>query len=681
MKLKNFLSSRPKTEILALVGLFFVAITPLIFYRPLFQYYTSPKAFFLFAIGELILVTFVWLMYYQPSIRPRFTLVGITLSLFVGTQVLSALVGIDLLNSLWSQPSRMTGVFLLIHLLGLFFAFSTLLRSWNIWRNFLAVNVLVGLIVSFLYWFPIFQALTLESNGGSTLGNSSLFGTYLLFIIGFSCVLALDTQARFSVRTHGAVCAIIFLITLFSTDAHATQISLIGALILALALTLVRLGKHPWMRRLGWSLVGLLVSGIIGLSILVFISGSSIQERFLDIGGPTRFVLWNMAWQAIQERPILGWGPENFSYVSLNFYNPCLGSKACGEGKWSDRAHNIFLETLVGSGILGLLAYLGVFAMAVRSVWRRRFLEPSQEAISITLLCLLAAYLIQNQTGFDSVVSLLFWVITLAFINWRTDEKNQALLTPIPKSNLNPSRRAFVLPVFATLFLPVGLLYFVAQPTIGFQSLSSSVQSQTIQTRLQAYERAINVSQAGLPYRRSYMAYETSSKFWYASRQNVGGEYAAVKAEIKMAKDALMDTINRTPNYLRASLMLARIYQVESRLIRSSALEDAQTVLEKAIALNLNNPLPRWALASVLIERGKHEEAFTQTQEAFDLNPDDPKAHLARLVTAKFTLDESLQQLLFQESVAQMPDLTDDLQAIISMNPDAQLLAALDSFY
>lgn len=194
-------------------------------------------------------------------------------------------------------------------------------------------------------------------------------------------------------------------------------------------------------------------------------------------------------------------------------------------------------------------------------------------------------------------------------------------------------------------------------------------------------DKLVSGSQAGLAYRQSYIAYETSSRLWYATRKDIADEYAADKAEIEMAKNALLETIKTTPNYLRASLMLARVYQIEHRLFRSDALVDAQQILEESIKLNPNNPLPLWALASVLLENGNAQEALAQTQIAFDLNPDDPKAHLTRLIAARFASDETLVNAFLQESLQQIPNQSVDLQAIVEMNTQTQSLTALEMFY
>ena len=53
---------------------------------------------------------------------------------------------------------------------------------------------------------------------------------------------------------------------------------------------------------------------------------------------------------AFLKRPFLGYGMGNFGYLSFEFRQE--------PGKWTETTHNIFLEELVGTGILGFLAFL-----------------------------------------------------------------------------------------------------------------------------------------------------------------------------------------------------------------------------------------------------------------------------------------------------------------------------------
>jgi O-antigen ligase len=672
-RLPHHLSKLPYWTLLLL------CTTPLIFYRPVFQYYVAPKTFFLLALAQIVVLFIVWTGNTHAIPKLAKQPITIVLSIFVCIQLLAAVLGVDVWNSFWSAPGRMTGVFLLIHLYLLFWAIRITFDKQTAWQSFFTGWTVVGVMVTGLYWYPIFPQLALESNHGSTLGNSSLFGTYLLFLIGFSLILAIHHKTKKQLRLFALAASIFFTLTLFATDAHAAQISVLGAVALFGSLVAITMGKRLSIRRLGWVLFVALFGIVSWAAISMFVSNSVVQKWFTETGAPTRYVLWDMGRQAIQARPLLGWGPENFSDVSLTFYNPCLESQLCGPGRWSDRAHNIFLETTVGSGIIGLFSYLAIFLTIAVVLLRQKSRNKNHQLTSLLVLALMAAYLVQNQTGFDSNISLLAWIVLLAYVQW--------LVTPnmayVDAKSINPlsQKKSWILPCAMTLALPFSLWFLVRNPLIGFSALSSSVQAQTYEERLQAYDKAIHVSPAGLAYRRSYMANETASNLWYATIPSLGDAQTTALQEIRSAKQALNETLENKPIYLRASLMLARIYQVEGRLFRQQALEDASHMLERTIAIHPRNPLPLWAMASVLIEQNELEKAFARTQEAFELNPDDPNAHVTRLVAAKFLGDDQLLEELFKESSQQFPELTQTLASIVQMNLDSQAAEALDLFY
>ena len=319
---------------------------------------------------------------------------------------------------------------------------------------------------------------------------------------------------------------------------------------------------------------------------------------------------------------------------------------------------------------------MAIFLAAIVALWRQPSSERRNEMVLLCAIALLAAYILQNQTGFDSVVSLFSWFVLLAFIQFTTTAaSHDERLTPVTHTRRRTQS------ILAALALPAGLWFFVLQPLIGFLSLSASVQASTIDDHLTSYDRAVNLSRAGIHYRRSYMAYETTSTLWYLAGVNQSPYPNAIRAELELAKSALQDTLAHTPNYLRASLMLARVYQVESHLFRPLALEEAQAVLKEAIASNPHNPLPLWAMASVLIQQGNAREALEQAQMAFELNPDNPKAHTNRLLAAVFLKDQTLLSSLMQESLERFPNATQDFQMVASLDTASTNLAALDLFY
>lgn len=66
---------------------------------------------------------------------------------------------------------------------------------------------------------------------------------------------------------------------------------------------------------------------------------------------PARPELWRVAWQMVQERPLLGYGPDTFRLR----YGAYLGYTRWNRGV---HANNLYLELLAGTGWLGIVAFL-----------------------------------------------------------------------------------------------------------------------------------------------------------------------------------------------------------------------------------------------------------------------------------------------------------------------------------
>jgi hypothetical protein len=79
---------------------------------------------------------------------------------------------------------------------------------------------------------------------------------------------------------------------------------------------------------------------------------------------PDRFTLWRAAGQMAAAYPLLGVGPDNYRLA----YGRYLGLRT-----WDERVHanSLYLETLAGSGVIGLSALLWL-AIAVSMVLGRR---------------------------------------------------------------------------------------------------------------------------------------------------------------------------------------------------------------------------------------------------------------------------------------------------------------------
>ena len=114
---------------------------------------------------------------------------------------------------------------------------------------------------------------------------------------------------------------------------------------------------------------------------------------------------------AYAEKPVLGWGPENF----LIAWGKHVDAEAAERDRF-DQAHNKLVEELTTKGTLGFVSYMLVWlAMAwamFRSVRRRRGYEQlSVLIIAATML----AYFVQNLFLFDTPVTLMQFSLLAAF--------------------------------------------------------------------------------------------------------------------------------------------------------------------------------------------------------------------------------------------------------------------------
>lgn len=81
-----------------------------------------------------------------------------------------------------------------------------------------------------------------------------------------------------------------------------------------------------------------------------------------------RLELWRSAAVAVTERPLLGIGLNRITVVTADLDQP------------HDHAHNLFLHALAESGLLGTLAYLGIWAALAWRLWRA---DPSLERVAL----------------------------------------------------------------------------------------------------------------------------------------------------------------------------------------------------------------------------------------------------------------------------------------------------------
>jgi len=398
--------------------------TPLLLFDSVFFPYVTSKMFVFEGLAIFAGITSLYLWYRSPrDYQPRLTPLGLTIITFVLVSLVAALFGIHFWRSFWSTYERMDGIFTWICLLLFFFALHISLQQEKDWFWFLRASLGVSLIVTLqaLQFFGIFgQELTVPTrlsavfNSPIYLGIYALFHTFIALLL--LCLSGYTLQKSQVLSILGGWRFFYFLgllsngVVLFLTFSRGPIVGFAVGLLVSLSWYFLY-GKDRKTALWGVSFFILLLAlsfPLWGKSSLANRLGSVANGLGAD---ETRVINWGVALKAFAARPLLGWGSNNFFFVQNNFFNPRL-LLLTKEG--FDRTHNKYLEVAVDSGLLGIISYLSIFALAFYFLFKRRHEQPFTTAL---LGGLFVAYLAQNMTAFDNPGSYLPLFLALAFVD------------------------------------------------------------------------------------------------------------------------------------------------------------------------------------------------------------------------------------------------------------------------
>ncbi len=423
-----------------LSALFLVLLTPFViadgggshglyipFANMFFPFITGKN--FLFRIFiEIALVCYVLLALRDPKYRPRPSLILWSVLGLVVWMAIATIASVDPIKSFWSNFERMEGYVTLLHLFVWFVMTGAVLAAEGLWERFfnfsVTLSAIMGLdaLMQLLGWVPI------SSQSGArvdtTFGNATYLAVYMLFNI-FITLYLLSTrwqERRLSATTQAlyGVALVLQFVALYHTETRGALLGVIGGLIVA-AVWVALFARTPqlkFMRKVSlWGLGALVVmAGVfIAARNTSFVQQNSTLARVasISLNDPTvqsrLLYIWPTALKGISERPVLGWGQENFNFVFNAHYQPAMYAQE----QWFDRAHNQFLDFGIAGGIPALILYVALFGLAAWALWRSVLPVPAQAA----LIGLLAGYAFNNMFVFDNVVSFFYFFAVLAFLH------------------------------------------------------------------------------------------------------------------------------------------------------------------------------------------------------------------------------------------------------------------------
>lgn len=258
----------------------------------------------------------------------------------------------------------------------------------------------------------------------STLGRSNNVGAYLALVVPLTLHLGWIGWRQ---QRRGAIAGVgvILLLQCFClalTQARAGWVAFLGGVILWWWYA-----PLPQDRR--QRIVGLLVFGLICIALFTTVETVVEQSRAPSSTGSEqnathstfverrntsidrRWTIWQHTVPLVGERWLLGYGPEMFGDIFHRRYPP--GSLYDGADNWVDDPHNLLLDQLMASGMMGAMAWLLLVGLFYRQTVAAAKRSPTSEGQSsaAALLGAMTAYVIQAQFNPDTIVpTLAFWL-------------------------------------------------------------------------------------------------------------------------------------------------------------------------------------------------------------------------------------------------------------------------------
>ena len=640
----------------SICALFLVPIFPLIVANSFFFPFITGKAFYFRVLVEIAFAAWLVLCALDAKYRPKLTPLTVGVTVFALVALVADLAGVNPLRSMWSNFERMEGWITVVHLWALFMAATGIFgsgeqgrRMWHRWLNFeIFVALCVGVygLWQLFGWAAIHQG---SSRIDASLGNAAYMAVYMLWNAGLCAYLFFTAKAkkianaRFLTWAY-PILAVFFSFLLFETNTRGTILGWIGGLMLGLFIyAIINRGQSKRSRQVAG---GILIAVIlIGIGIwsarnAPIIKNNEILGRLTrislsDTESVARLYIWQMALTGWEHRPILGWGQENFNYIFNADYNP----KMWNQEQWFDRAHSVYLDWLTASGLVGLLAYLSLYALFLYAVWKSS-LSIGEKSV---LTGLIGAYAVHNIFVFDNLASYVPFFAALAFANSFREGK------PIRWSWWNKQLSLESVEYIAAPAVIVALLFtlyfFDYRPIEANTRLIAALQScgnpQVTDASLFQSALAVNVYGANQEIREQLLSCAGN----VIDSQQVPGPVK--QAFFGSAMQAIQDQIAATP------WKDARIYTLGGSFLASvGQFAQAEPLLETAHLLSPAKQSIDLELANAYLNGGEIGKAVTLLAQAYALDQSDGQIKTTYVLALVANGDEAKARQLFGDDPA-----------------------------
>lgn len=348
-----------------------------------------------------------------------------------------------------------------------------------------------------------------------------------------------------------------------------------------------------------------------------------------SITGESRLLTWQASWRGWLERPILGYGPENYNVVFNKYFPPAI-FRDQGSQIWFDKAHNIIFDIGVTSGFIGLFSYLAIFIFAFYYLIKI-FKRDRDFNDSLLFGALLIAYFGQNFFVFDTLNTEILFYLILAFIVFQGERS--IIVPPIKNETKKELEIDFITPIILVIISLFVFYNFNYKPTKGNYYLARALllktireqQGQPIYTQeiFDDFKKALNYN------RFTVGLFETRQQMTNYTMDLIKDERVDKKdaQEIDTFVISEMEkSVEESPYNVREYLYLATLYDA-SASFNLNYLNRSIEILDKAVPLSPTRPQIYFERGQAKIFQGRLEEAIADFKKGVELSPTVVESH------------------------------------------------------
>jgi O-antigen ligase/Tfp pilus assembly protein PilF len=595
-----------------------IAIIPFVKIRALYFPFVSGKVYLFRTLVIAAFFFWTWLMLKQKPKNIFNNILVVSAILFLLAQIFVSFFAVSPALAFFSSIERQDGViqygFWMMYFLMLVSAFKT----QKDWKIFFSVFIAAAFAICCYGWFNSAS----QDRLSGIFGNPSYLAAYLIFAIGF-CLVVFERKF-FNGWIQNApilLSAVFFAITLIYTQTRGAYLGVGLAVFLFCLLSVLFLRKQN--KKLAIYCAVILASGIILVSGIflakdtAFIKSHWLFSRitevtsFWEVGSIRERILnWQITLKAFAEKPLFGYGPENFMLASNKYYDFRIGK---GE-PWFDRAHNQPLEILATGGIVLFAFYLFFTASAFYVIFK---ISKSKKMLAFILSGIFTAYIVQGLFLFDTLPIYLGLFPFFAFLvflcrsDYPQNGAKESALTGKSKGILVLSGILCIFLLSATVLKP----YTANAAALNFLAYSS-----------QGYLKESEL------YAKKALAVKSSYTFWELRKRMGWQLLSLLDQEVEFADEQKKYTTEiydivvpelekfakERPFDPQIYYVLPRVYRLGYKKLEKNDLGKAEELIKKAFNYSDSRVEYYNEAAQILLDQGKFDEAEKLVKEYAD---------------------------------------------------------------